>query len=50
MFYKRFVDIGQAGCRQFEVLEPHLGKFIHNHVHNLVSAAEMVVETDGHAI
>ncbi len=50
VFDQRGVDIGKAGRRQMQVLEAHLGQFVHHHIHNLVTAAEMVVEGDRHPV
>jgi hypothetical protein len=44
------MNVRQAGGGQLEVLETHPGQTINNHVHHLVSSAEMMVERDGHAI
>ena len=33
-----------------QVLEAHLCQFVHHQVHHFVSATEMMVERDGHAV
>ena len=50
MVDQRSVNVRKAGRGEVEVLESHLGQFAHNHVHNLVTASEMVVEGDCHSV
>ena len=50
MVDQRSVNVRKAGRGEVEVLESHLGQFAHTHVHNLVTASEMVVEGDCHSV
>ena len=50
VFDERRMDSGKARRCEGEVLESHLGQFGDHHVDDLVAAAEMVVEGDGHSI
>ena len=50
MVDKRSVNVGKAGCCEMKILESHLGEFADNHVYNLVTSSEVVVERDCHSI
>ena len=50
MVDQRGMNVRKAGRGEVEILEPHLGQFAHDHIHNLVSASEMVVEGDCHSV
>ena len=47
---ERGMDIRKAGCGKVKILESHLRKSADNHIHDLVSASEMVVERNRHSV
>ena len=47
---ERFVHVLQARSCEVQILESHLCELSHNHVHHLVSTAEVVVERYCHAV
>ena len=44
------MDVRQRACGKGQVFDAHFGDFIHNHVHNVISVAEVVVERNRHAV
>ena len=50
MFNEWGMDIRKAGCGKVKILESHLRKSADNHIHDLVSASEMMVERNRHSV